>query len=89
MTPKIDLIWNTSWCSKTISTGTSGYSPILSMCSFSGPARSRMFIDHSSRLQMLHTTTNYRMVYPSYPTFSDENTLYEKLYNLNLQAHFV
>jgi len=34
------------------------------MCSFAGPVRSRMFINHSSRLQILHTTINYKMVYP-------------------------
>jgi hypothetical protein len=64
VTTKIQFISNTSWCSKTSSRGPPGYYPILSRCSFfAGPARSRTFINHSSRLQTLHKTINYWFMY--------------------------
>jgi hypothetical protein len=65
MTRKIQLISNTSWCSKTISPGTSRYWHILSRCSFSGHVRSRTSINHCSRLETLYKTINYRMLYPN------------------------
>ena len=43
------------------------------MCSFAGPARWQTFINHSSCLQTLHKTINYRIVYlhlPCHPSIA-------------------
>jgi hypothetical protein len=67
MIPKIQCISNTSWCRKTIFSGTPGYQSILYRCGFSSPPISWVFINHSSRFQTLHKTINYRMVYFHFP----------------------